>query len=181
MAIFLYLKIESASYWGQKPPLYLSKGQGRHRSLLLLQLAASPLASSGFAAIGDFAPSKHVYFNDFYINFWKNLPKLLKNPPIFANLTHSVSIIIFPLCKFQTFKCNLYLIIFTFIIQKFWKNPPNCKLEVRNEFLMIGIWKIMYHTMVAVGPKFCRIFPGRTGFRIRKTGYPIQKLICVET
>ena len=29
--------------------------------------------------------------------------------------------------------------------------------------------------------QFCRIFPGKTGFRIRKTGYPIQKFICVKT
>ena len=29
--------------------------------------------------------------------------------------------------------------------------------------------------------QFCRIFPGKTRFRIRKTGYPIQKFICVKT
>ena len=29
--------------------------------------------------------------------------------------------------------------------------------------------------------QFCRIFLGKTGFRIRKTGYPIQKFICVKT
>ena len=29
--------------------------------------------------------------------------------------------------------------------------------------------------------QFCRIFPEKTGFRIRKTGYPIQKFICVKT
>ena len=29
--------------------------------------------------------------------------------------------------------------------------------------------------------KFCRIFPEKTGFRIRKTGYLIQKFICVKT
>ena len=29
--------------------------------------------------------------------------------------------------------------------------------------------------------QFCRIFPGKTGFRIRKIGYPIQKFICVKT
>ena len=29
--------------------------------------------------------------------------------------------------------------------------------------------------------QFCRIFPGKTGFRIRKTEYPIQKFICVKT
>ena len=29
--------------------------------------------------------------------------------------------------------------------------------------------------------QFCRIFPGKTGFRIRKTGYPIQNFICVKT
>ena len=29
--------------------------------------------------------------------------------------------------------------------------------------------------------QFCRIFPGKTGFRIRKTGYPIQKFICFKT
>ena len=29
--------------------------------------------------------------------------------------------------------------------------------------------------------QFCRIFPGKTGFWIRKTGYPIQKFIFVKT
>ena len=29
--------------------------------------------------------------------------------------------------------------------------------------------------------QFCRIFPGITGFRIRKNGYPVQKFICVKT
>ena len=29
--------------------------------------------------------------------------------------------------------------------------------------------------------QFCRIFLGKTGFRIRKTGYPIHKFICVKT
>ena len=29
--------------------------------------------------------------------------------------------------------------------------------------------------------QFCRIFPGKTGFRIRKIGYPIQKFICFKT
>ena len=27
---------------------------------------------------------------------------------------------------------------------------------------------------------FCRIFPEKTGFRIRKTEYPIQKFICAK-
>ena len=29
--------------------------------------------------------------------------------------------------------------------------------------------------------QFCRIFPEKTVFRIRKIGYPIQKFICVKT
>ena len=29
--------------------------------------------------------------------------------------------------------------------------------------------------------QFCRIFPGKTGFRIRKTGCPIQEFICFKT
>ena len=29
--------------------------------------------------------------------------------------------------------------------------------------------------------QFCRIFLRKTGFRIWKTGYPIQKFICVKT
>ena len=29
--------------------------------------------------------------------------------------------------------------------------------------------------------QFCRIFLEKTGFWIRKTGYPIQKFICVKT
>ena len=29
--------------------------------------------------------------------------------------------------------------------------------------------------------QFCRIFPGKTGFRIRKNVYPVQKFIYVKT
>ena len=32
-----------------------------------------------------------------------------------------------------------------------------------------------------ISAQFGRIYPGKTGFRIRKTGYPIQKFICVKT
>ena len=40
---------------------------------------------------------------------------------------------------------------------------------------------MIYHIMK---PDFCQILPDfsvKTGFRIRKTGYPIQKFICVKT
>ena len=96
-------------------------------------LRRQPLAALPLLGIGrGFAPSKHLYFDDFYINFAKNLPKFLKNPPIFANLTHSVSIIIFPLCNFQTSKCNLYLMIFTFILKnlpKFLKKSSKFNIQ----------------------------------------------------
>ena len=94
-----------------------------------------------------FAPSKHLYFDDFYINFAKNLPKIFENPCIFANLTHSVSIIISPFCIFQTSKQTLmhimefysliaatgdwkhlyfdeFYINFAKNLPKFLKNPP---------------------------------------------------------
>ena len=98
--------------------------------------------------------------------FWKILSKLLKNPPNFANLTHSVSTIIFPLCKFQTFKCNLYLMIFTFILKnlpKIWKNSPNCKLSAKNELPMIKIWKWCITSWYTVKPDFCQFLPDFSG------------------
>ena len=77
-------------------------------SIITLYIVTSclPLAFRGFAAIGDWkglSPSKYlyiIYFDDFYINFTKNLPKFLKNPPILANLTYSVLMIIPSLCNF---------------------------------------------------------------------------------
>ena len=54
-----------------------------------------PLACIGFAAIWDwkgicpFQTSKYTIFEDFYLNFAKNLPKLVRNPP---NYTYSAKI-----------------------------------------------------------------------------------------
>ena len=76
-----YIKLQVYVLGGKKLNIKTIDGRekGTHIYLYIYILAAWLLASRGFAAI-----------DDFYINFAKNLPKFLKNPPIFhENLTHN--------------------------------------------------------------------------------------------
>ena len=61
--------------------------QGRHINVSGPVLETSGFAPSRYRGGGNgYAPSKHpciLYFDDFYIDFAKNLTKLLKNPQIF--------------------------------------------------------------------------------------------------
>ena len=92
----------------------------------------------------------------------KNIPKILKNIPKILKKSSKMHI------KFQNFEKILQI---AYLVPKM--NSPWLEYEK---------WYIT--SWYTVKSDFCQILPdfsGKTGFRIRWTGYPIQKFICVKT